>query len=234
MNLAAIPPELWASLWLTVRLAGTSTLILLLLGLPLAGWLNRSRSAAAPLVEALVTLPIVLPPTVIGFYVLLALGSRSPIGQAWLALFGTSLAFSFPGLVVGSVLYSLPYAVQPMQAALRDVDPGLVEAASALGARARQVFWRVMVPVARNGILTGVALSFAHTMGEFGVVLMLGGNIPGVTRVASIALYDQTQTLNYAVANSYALLLLATSFSLLLLIAWLRQRTPAAPRPQPR
>jgi molybdate transport system permease protein len=234
LNFAAIPPELWAALWLTARLAATSTLVLLALGLPLAGWLNRSRSPGAPLVEALVTLPIVLPPTVIGYYVLLALGNRSPVGQAWLALFGSPLAFSFPGLVVGSVLYSLPYAVQPMQSALREVDAGLVEAASALGARVPQVFWRVMVPVARNGILTGVALAFAHTMGEFGVVLMLGGNIPGVTRVASIALYDQTQLLNYAVANSYALLLLATSFALLLLIAWLRQRTPAPPRPQPR
>ncbi len=234
MNLAAIPPELWASLWLTVRLAATSTAILLLAGLPLAGWLNRSRSAAAPLVEALVTLPIVLPPTVIGFYVLLALGSRSPVGQAWLALFGTSLAFSFQGLVVGSVIYSLPYAVQPMQSALRDVDAGLVESAAALGARARQIFWRIMVPAARNGVLTGAALSFAHTMGEFGVVLMLGGNIPGVTRVASIALYDETQTLNYSVAHSYALLLLASSFAMLLFIAWLRQRTPAPPRPQPR
>lgn len=234
MHLAAIPPELWASLWLTVRLAATSTAILLFAGLPLAGWLNRSRSAAAPLVEALVTLPIVLPPTVIGFYVLLALGSRSPIGQAWAALFGSSLAFSFPGLVVGSVIYSLPYAVQPMQSALRDVDAGLVEAAASLGARARQIFWKVMVPAARNGVLTGAALSFAHTMGEFGVVLMLGGNIPGVTRVASIALYDETQTLNYSVAHSYALVLLASSFAMLLFIAWLRQRTPAPPRPQPR
>ncbi|HZR38066.1 MAG TPA: molybdate ABC transporter permease subunit [Nevskia sp.] len=234
MNLAAIPPELWASLWLTVRLAATSTAILLLAGLPLAGWLNRSRSATAPLVEALVTLPIVLPPTVIGFYVLLALGSRSPIGQAWASLFGSSLAFSFQGLVVGSVVYSLPYAVQPMQAALRDVDAGLVEAAAALGARTRQIFWKVMVPAARNGVLTGAALSFAHTMGEFGVVLMLGGNIPGVTRVASIALYDETQTLNYSVAHSYALVLLASSLTMLLFIAWLRQRTPALPRPQPR
>jgi len=234
MNLVAIPPELWASLWLTVRLAATSTAILLLAGLPLAGWLNRSRSAAAPLVEALVTLPIVLPPTVIGFYVLLALGSHSPVGQAWLALFGSSLAFSFQGLVVGSVIYSLPYAVQPMQSALRDVDAGLVEAAAALGARARQIFWKIMVPAARNGVLTGAALSFAHTMGEFGVVLMLGGNIPGVTRVASIALYDETQTLNYSVAHRYALLLLASSLAMLLFIAWLRQRTPAPPRPQPR
>ena len=234
MNLAALSPELWASLWLTVRLAATSTLILLAVGLPLAGWLNRSRSHAAPLVEAMVTLPIVLPPTVIGFYVLLALGNRSPIGQAWQALFGSTLAFSFPGLVVGSVLYSLPYAVQPMQSSLRDVDAGLIEAAVSLGARARQVFWKVMVPVARNGIITGAALSFAHTMGEFGVVLMLGGNIPGVTRVASIALYDETQKLNYSVAHTYALVLLASSLAMLLFIAWLRQRTPAAPRPQPR
>ena len=234
MNLAALSPELWASLWLTVRLAATSTVILLALGLPLAGWLNRSRSHVAPLVEAMVTLPIVLPPTVIGFYVLLALGNRSPIGQAWQALFGSTLAFSFPGLVVGSVLYSLPYAVQPMQSSLRDVDAGLIEAAVSLGARARQVFWKVMVPVARNGIITGAALSFAHTMGEFGVVLMLGGNIPGVTRVASIALYDETQKLNYSVAHTYALVLLASSLAMLLFIAWLRQRTPAAPRPQPR
>lgn len=234
MNFATLSPELWASLWLTVRLAGTTTLILLALGLPLSGWLNRSRSAAAPLVEALVTLPIVLPPTVIGFYVLLALGNHSPIGQAWLALFGSPLAFSFPGLVVGSVLYSLPYAVQPMQSALREVERGLIESAFSLGAPLHPVFWRVMVPAARNGIVTGAALSFAHTMGEFGVVLMLGGNIPGVTRVASIALYDETQKLNYSVAHTYALVLLLSSLAMLLFIAWLRQRTPAAPRPQPR
>ena len=231
---APIPPEMWGSLWLTVRLAATTTALLLAGGLPLAGWLTRSRSPFSGLVEALVTLPIVLPPTVIGFYVLLLLGSHSPIGRGWMDLFGHSLAFSFPGLVVGSVLYSLPYAVQPMQTALRDVEPGLIEAASALGARGRQVFWRVMVPAARNGVLTGAALCFAHTMGEFGVVLMLGGNIPGVTRVASIALYDETQTLNYGVANSYALLLMLLSLAMLLFIAWLRRRTPAAARPQPR
>lgn len=234
MSFAGLPYELWVSLWLTVRLASITTLILLALTLPLAGWMQRSRSRTVPLVEALVSLPIVLPPTVIGFYVLLALGSHSPIGRGWLALFGSSLAFSFPGLVVGSVLYSLPYAAQPIQAGLREVDPGLVEAAVALGARARQVHWRVMVPAARNGILTGAALSFAHTMGEFGVVLMLGGNIPGVTRVASIALYDETQTLNYDVAHRYALVLLLASFLMLLFIAWLRRRAPAQPRPQPR
>lgn len=227
-------PELWTSLWLTMRLAATSTLILLALTLPLAGWMLRSRSRAVPVVEALVSLPIVLPPTVIGFYVLLALGSRSPLGRGWIALFGSSLAFSFQGLVIGSVIYSLPYAVQPIQTALREVDAGLIEAASALGARARQVFWKIMVPAARNGVLTGAALSFAHTMGEFGVVLMLGGNIPGVTRVASIALYDETQKLNYSVAHRYALVLLLVSFLMLMFIAWLRQRTPAPARPQPR
>ncbi len=234
MNFAALSPDLWAALWLTVRLAATSTGLLLACGLPLAGWLNRTRSRAAPLVEALATLPIVLPPTVIGFYLLLLLGSHSPLGRGWIALFGSSLAFSFSGLVLGSVIYSLPYAVQPMQSALREVDNGLIEAAFALGARPGQVFWRVMVPAARNGVITGAALSFAHTMGEFGVVLMLGGNIPGVTRVASIALYDETQKLNYDAAHSYALLLLCFSLAVLLFIAWLRQRTPAPPRPQPR
>ena len=155
MSLAPLTPELWTALWLTLRLAGTSTAILLALALPLAGWINRSRSPAAGLVEALATLPIVLPPTVIGFYLLLVLGAHSALGRGWIALTGQSLAFSFPGLVVGSVCYSLPYALQPIQSALRDVDPALIEAASALGARTRQVFRRVMVPAVRNGILTG-------------------------------------------------------------------------------
>lgn len=231
-GLASLPPELWTALWLTVRLALASTALLLALSLPLAGWLERSRSRAAPMVEALATLPIVLPPTVIGFYLLLAFGSHSPLGRAWTELFGHSLAFSFPGLVVGSVLYSFPYALQPIQTGLRDVDAALVEAAVALGARRRPVFWKVMVPAARGGIFTGAALSFAHTMGEFGVVLMLGGNIPGVTRVASIALYDEAQKLNYAVAHTYALLLLALSFAMLLVIAALRRRHAASPRPR--
>lgn len=233
----AVPtPALWEALWLTIRLAVTSTAILLLLALPLAGWLDRTQARAAAVVEALVTLPIVLPPTVIGFYLLVSFGGQSPLGRLWNGVFGHSLAFSFAGLVVGSVLYSLPFAVQPIQGAFRDVEAALIEAACALGARPRQVFWRVVVPAARNGILTGAALSFAHTMGEFGVVLMLGGNIPGVTRVASIALYDETQKLNYPVAHGYALLLLATSFAMLLLIGWLRRRASAnrPARPQPR
>jgi molybdate transport system permease protein len=236
VSIAAPTPALWEALWLTVRLAATSTTILLLLALPIAGWLDRTRSRAAVAVEALVSLPIVLPPTVIGFYLLVSFGSQSPLGRLWNEVFGHGLAFSFAGLVVGSVLYSLPFAVQPIQSAFREVDAALIEAACALGARPRQVFWRTVVPAARNGILTGVALSFAHTMGEFGVVLMLGGNIPGVTRVASIALYDETQKLNYPVAHGYALLLLATSFLMLLAIGVLRRRASVTrpPRPQPR
>ncbi|MBA4285627.1 MAG: molybdate ABC transporter permease subunit [Xanthomonadaceae bacterium] len=229
---AALTPALWQSLWLTVRLAAISTLILLAIAVPLAGWLDRTRLKIAPWIEALVTLPIVLPPTVIGFYLLVGFGSGSLLGEAWRGLFGSTLAFSFAGLVVGSVIYSLPFAVQPIQNAIRDVEAALIEAGCALGATPRQVFWRVIVPAARNGVLTGAALSFAHTIGEFGVVLMLGGNIPGTTRVASIALYDETQTLHYPVANSYALLLLAISFLMLLLIGALRRGARQQARPK--
>lgn len=229
---AALSPALWQSLWLTLRLAAISTVILVAIAVPLAGWLDRTRLRIAPWIEALVTLPIVLPPTVIGFYLLVAFAAGSPLGSGWQALFGSPLAFSFAGLVVGSVIYSLPFAVQPIQTAIRDVDAALIEAGCALGARPRQVFWRVIVPAARHGVLTGAALSFAHTMGEFGVVLMLGGNIPGATRVASIALYDETQTLNYPVAHAYALLLLAISFAMLMLIGALRRGSRPAPRPQ--
>ena len=232
MSVAALTPELWQSLWLTIRLAATSTAILLVIAVPLSGWLDRTRSRAAAAVEALVTMPIVLPPTVIGFYLLVSFGSQSPLGRAWIDVFGHSLAFSFPGLVLGSVIYSLPFAVQPIQTAFRDVDAALIEASCALGARARQTFWRVVVPAARGGLLTGAALSFAHTMGEFGVVLMLGGNIPGVTRVASIALYDEAQKLNYPVAHAYALVLLLLSFAMLLAIGLLRRRASGRPRPQ--
>ncbi len=229
---AALTPALWQSLWLTVRLAAISTAILLAIAVPLAGWLDRTRLRIAPWIEALVTLPIVLPPTVIGFYLLVGFGSNSLLGDAWRTVFGSTLAFSFAGLVVGSVIYSLPFAVQPIQNAIRDVEAALIEAGCALGATPRQVFWRVIVPAARNGVLTGAALSFAHTIGEFGVVLMLGGNIPGVTRVASIALYDETQTLNYPLAHSYALLLLVISFAMLMLIGALRRGARQRARPK--
>ena len=207
-----------------MRLALSALAILLLLGLPLANWLNRTRLRGAAVLEALVGLPIVLPPTVIGFYLLVLLSPRHPLGAFWLRLTGNTLTFSFWGLLVGSVVYSLPFAVGPFQAALKAVPAIYVEAMYALGATSRQVFWRVRLPMARRGILAGVTLCFAHTLGEFGVVLMLGGSIPGKTKVASIALYDEVQKLNYPVAHAYAAILAAFSFVLLFALALLQRR----------
>jgi molybdate transport system permease protein len=220
----AFMPELWAAIALTVRLALVSSLVLLVIGIPLAWWLNHSKLPGVMLVETLVSLPIVLPPTVIGFYLLVAMAPQQPLGAAWQAVFGQPLPFSFAGLVAGSVVYSLPFAVQPFQAAFRGVRQPLVDAALALGLTRRQAFWSVVLPLSRHGILTGVSLSFAHTMGEFGVVLMLGGNIPGQTRVASIALFDEAQKLNYAGAHAYALVLLAIAFVILVGITYLQRK----------
>ncbi|HZX29307.1 MAG TPA: molybdate ABC transporter permease subunit [Telluria sp.] len=220
-------PGMWPAIWLTLRLAFVSSLVLLLVGVPLANWLNTTRTRGVVLLETLVSLPIVLPPTVIGFYLLMLMSPQHAAGAAWLSVFGTPLPFSFAGLVLGSVVYSLPFAVQPFQAAFRAVRPDTVRAGLALGLTPRQVFWSVVLPLSRHGILTGVSLSFAHTMGEFGVVLMLGGNIPGQTRVASIALYDEAQKLNYGAANGYALVLLAISFAILVGIAVLQRRQHA-------
>ncbi len=216
--------ELWSAIGLTLRLAAVSSLVLLLIGVPLAHWLNTSRMRGIVFLETLVSLPIVLPPTVIGFYLLMLMSPQQPVGAAWSAVFGQPLPFSFTGLVIGSVIYSLPFAVQPFQSAFRGVKPELVQSALALGLTPRQAFWHIVFPLSRHGILTGVSLSFAHTMGEFGVVLMLGGNIPGQTRVASIALYDEAQKLNYATAHAYALILLVISFALLVGIALLQRR----------
>ncbi len=220
----AFAPELLHAIGLSLRLAATSSLILLVIGVPLANWLNTSRMRGVVVLETLVSLPVVLPPTVIGFYLLVLMSPREPLGAAWLSLFGQPLPFTFSGLVVGSVVYSLPFAVQPFQAAFRDVKPELQQSALALGLTRRQTFWHIVLPLSRHGILTGVSLSFAHTMGEFGVVLMLGGNIPGQTRVASIALYDEAQQLNYANAHAYAAILLAISFVILVAIALLQRR----------
>ena len=220
----ALPPELWQAIGLTLRLAAVSSLILFLVGVPLAHWLNTSRMRGVVFLETLVSLPIVLPPTVIGFYLLMLMSPQQPVGAAWSAVFGQPLPFSFTGLVIGSVIYSLPFAVQPFQSAFRSVKPELVQSALALGLTPRQTFWHIVLPLSRHGILTGISLSFAHTMGEFGVVLMLGGNIPGQTRVASIALYDEAQKLNYDTAHAYALILLLISFGLLISIALLQRR----------
>lgn len=219
-----ISADLWQALWLTFQLAGLTALILVIVGVPLAYWLSRARSLSASLIETLISLPIVLPPTVIGFYLLVAFAPDSALGQTWQALTGASLAFTFEGLVLGSLIYSLPFAVQPFVQGFRNVRVELVESSAALGANAWQRFWSILVPEMRAALLVGTTLSFAHTVGEFGVVLMLGGNIAGETRVASIALYDQTQNLDYATAHAYAGLLLIISFILLLIITWLQRR----------
>ncbi len=222
-----IPATLWQSLGLTAELALVTTVILGVVGLPLAHWLNTSRTWAAPVIETLVALPLVLPPTVIGFYLLIAFSVDHPPGSWWLALSGRSLAFTFQGLVIGSVIYSLPFAVQPFQVALRAVPRELLDACAAHGAPPWRVWTRVHLPLASRGIVAGLTLGFAHTLGEFGVVLMIGGAIPGVTKVASIALYDEVQRLEYPGAHAFAALLLALSFVLILAATLLRRRHPA-------
>jgi molybdate transport system permease protein len=219
-----LSPGLWESLGLTLKLAAITTILLALVGLPLAQWLNNTRLRIAPVLEALVTLPIVLPPTVIGFYFLVFFSPQHPPGSWWVALFGEPLSFTFHGLVIASVVYSLPFAVQPFQAALRAVPSELLDASRAAGATRWRTFWRVQLPLARRGVGVGLTLGFAHTLGEFGVVLMIGGSIAGETRVASIALYDEVQKLNYASAHAFAATLLALSFSLLLVVAILQRR----------
>jgi molybdate transport system permease protein len=205
----------WEAFWLTVRLASVVSALLLAIGIPIAYWLTYSRWRWKFLAEAIVALPIVLPPTVLGLYVLIALGSRSPVGRYWESLTGRPLAFTFTGLIIGSVLYSLPFAVQPFAAAFSAVDPKLLRASATLGGSPFSTFRRVVLPLSKAGLVTGFVLSFAHTLGEFGVVLMVGGNIPGITRTISIDIYDQVQAGNYAAANQTALVLLIISFLVL-------------------
>ena len=218
----------WSAIVLSLRLATVTTLILLVVGLPLAGWLALSHRRGRWAVDALVALPLVLPPTVLGFYVLVALGPRSPIGQAYEAITGNTIVFSFQGLLVASVLYSLPFAVQPFAAAFSAVDRNLIETAWCLGASRVRTFMRIVVPLARPGIVAGVVLSFAHTVGEFGVVLMVGGNLPGSTRTVSISIYDDVQAFDYARAGRTAALLLAFSFIVLALTYRLQRRSARA------
>jgi molybdate transport system permease protein len=213
------------ALALTLRLAVTVSLLLLVIGVPLAYWLAFSRKRWKFFVEAVVSLPIVLPPTVLGFYVLVAIGPLSPVGRWYQSVTGHSLAFTFQGLVAGSVLYSLPFAVQPIGTAFASIDRKLLDASALLGASGWRTFWRIVLPLGLPGVLTGLVLSFAHTLGEFGVVLMIGGNIPGATRTISILIFDQVEALNYAAANRTALLLLAICFVLLTTLYGLRGRT---------
>ena len=219
----------WLAIALSVRLAAIVALILLVIGLPIAYWLTFSRWRGRFLIEAIVALPLVLPPTVLGLYVLLAIGSRSPIGRAWTVWTGHGLAFTFEALVIASILYSLPFAVQPIASAFALVDTSLLEASATLGASRWRTFFRIIVPLSIDGIVTGVVLSFAHTLGEFGVVLMVGGNLPGVTRTVSISIYDQVQSFQYAAANQTALLLLIFSFAVLALVYAILRKPWAVP-----
>lgn len=214
----------WEPIILTLRLAGLTAAILVVVGVPIAYWLTYSRWRWKFLVEAVVALPLVLPPTVLGFYVLVAVSPRSPLGQMYQTLTGHSLAFTFVGLLFASVLYSLPFAVQPFTSAFGAVDPKLVEASWTLGVSRLKTFFRVTLPLSAAGVVTGVVLSFAHTLGEFGVVLMVGGNIPGVTRTVSIDIYDEVQALNYPAAAQTALVLLLFSFVILSVVYALNRR----------
>jgi molybdate transport system permease protein len=214
---------------LSVKLATIVALILLVIGLPIAYWLTFSRWRGKFLIEGIVALPLVLPPTVLGLYVLLAIGSQSPIGRAWTSWTGHGLAFTFEALVLASILYSLPFAVQPIASAFSRVDASLLEASATLGASRWRTFFRVVMPLSIEGIVTGVVLSFAHTLGEFGAVLMVGGNLPGITRTVSIAIYDQVQGFQYAAANRTALLLLAFSFAVLASVYALLRKPWAVP-----
>ncbi len=213
----------WEAIWLSVRLASLTTLILLVIGLPFAYWVANTRWRFKFMVEAVVSLPMILPPTVLGFYLLIALGAQSPVGRAYETITGRALPFSFQGLLLASILYSLPFAVRPFIAAFAGVERRLVEASWSLGVSRLSTFFEVICPLAWAGILTGLVLAFAHTLGEFGVVLMVGGNIPGVTRTVSIAIYDDVQAVNYAQAGMTSLVLLGSSF-VALSVTYLLQR----------
>jgi len=205
----------WTAIALSLRLASLVSVMLLVIGVPIAYWLTFSSWRGKFLFESIVALPLVLPPTVLGFYVLVALGSRSPVGRAWTAWTGHGLAFTFEALVIASVLYSLPFCVQPIASSFAQIDRTLLEASAILGAGPLRTFRRIIVPLSLDGIVAGAVLTFAHTLGEFGVVLMVGGNLPGVTRTVSIAIYDDVQSLNLAAAHQTALALLLFSFAAL-------------------
>jgi molybdate transport system permease protein len=206
------------ALWLTLRLAVSTTAVLLAVALPLAWWIASGRDVGRAIVQAIVALPLVLPPTVLGFYLLIALGPLTPVGRIWIRITGHPLAFSFGGLLIGSILYSLPFAVQPLVAGFEGVERGYAEAAAMLGASRWRIFHSVVLPRAYGSILTATMLAFTHTVGEFGVVLMLGGNIPGITRTLSIDIYDKVEEMNYAAANKTAGVLLIFAFAMLALI----------------
>jgi molybdate transport system permease protein len=212
--------------WLSLQLATVTVIVLLLVATPLAWWLAFTRNRARTIVEAVVAMPLVLPPTVLGFYLLVLLGPAGPIGSAWISVTDSTLTFSFVGLVVASAIYSFPFTVQPLQAAFESVGRSPLEAAATLGAAPFDRFWHVASPLALRGYVSAIVLTFAHTLGEFGVVLMVGGNIPGRTKVISIAIYEHVETLDYAQAHVLAAGLLVFSFIVLLSVYTLNRRLP--------
>lgn len=218
-----MPLEL-SPLILTIKLAAITTLILLVIGTPVAWWLANTKIKVKPVIEAVVALPIVLPPTVLGFYMLVVLGPQGWFGSWWFELTGQTLTFNFSGLVIASVVYSLPFVVQPIQNAFESIGHDMMETAHTLGAKPLDAFFTVAVPLAKRGFLTGGVLGFAHTLGEFGVVLMVGGNIPGETRVVSIAIYDHVETLEYGQAHTLSAILLAVAFITMLLMYVINHR----------
>lgn len=213
------------TLWLTFRLAAITTALLLVIAIPLCSWLVFSKSRWKMLIEAASALPLLLPPTVLGFYLLVLLGPRTAFGRFFIHLTGHPLAFSFSGLVIGSMIYSLPFAVQPIAAAFASVPPQMLDAATLLGATRTRMLLHILLPLAKRSILTAAVLCFTHTIGEFGVVLMIGGDIPGATRTLSIAIFDQVQDFQYTQANHTALLLLAFSFATLIVVYAKGRRT---------
>jgi molybdate transport system permease protein len=214
--------------WLSLELAAVTTAVLLLVSTPIAWWLAFTRAAARPVIEALVALPLVLPPTVLGFYLLILLGPAGGIGRLWVELTGSTLTFSFSGLVVASVIYSFPFAVQPLQGAFESVGRRPLEAAATLGAAPLGAFFRVAVPLALRGYVSAAVLAFAHTLGEFGVVLMVGGSIPGETKVVSIAVFEHVESLEYADAHLLSAGLLIFSFVVLLAVYVVNRHVPRA------
>jgi molybdate transport system permease protein len=212
------------ALWLSMKLAACVAAILLIIGMPVAYWLSYSNWRGKFLLESVVALPLVLPPTVLGFYALVAMGPHGPLGRLWIMLFGHGLAFTFGGLILASVLYSFPFAVQPLIVSFEGVDRRLLDASAVLGAGSVRTFWRVILPLSIPGVVTAIVLSFAHTLGEFGVVLMVGGNLAGVTRTVSVDIYDHVQSLEYAEANHMALVLLAISFAVLSVVYAVNRR----------
>lgn len=208
----------WLAIWVTFKLAGLTAISLLIIGLPLAYWLAYSGWRWKFVVESIVALPLVLPPTVLGFYILVAIGPHSPMGRLYADVVGHPLPFTFEGLLFASILYSLPFAVQPFATAFEQVDRKLIEASWTLGVSKVKTFVQLILPLSATGLITGAVLSFAHTLGEFGVVLMVGGNIEGVTRTVSIDIYDDVQALNYTGAASTAAFLLAISYGVLLVV----------------